>query len=116
MIIFLIGGLLLGATAVVFVLQSVSVVTITFFSWSLTGSLSVVLLLAILVGILITLLFLLPGSISNLFKYRKFKKEIERLEEELKKQKELTHFAKTTPPTPLDIAKIERGAISEPEG
>lgn len=104
-------GLLLGGAVVVFVLQNVAVVTVTFFAWQLTGSLAVILIATILAGVCITLLIILPGSINNFLNYRRLKKEIRNLEEELRRQKELTVFAKKIPPTPEDIAKIEAGAI-----
>ena len=115
MIILFILGLLLGAVAVMFSLQNIAVATVTFFSWQFTSSLAVILILSISVGIFITLLILLPGSISNYFKYKNFKKEVKKLEEELRKQKELTLFAKTTSPSPETITKIEDGAISHPK-
>lgn len=111
MIILFILGLLLGAVAVVFSLQNIEVATITFFNWHFTGPLSVILLLSILVGVSIVLLILLPGSIKSYFRYRKLIKENSRLEEELRKQKEKTVFAKTVPPTQEDIEKIEEGVI-----
>lgn len=107
-------GLLLGGVAVIFSLQNVSVITVTFFSWHLTGSLALILLLAIASGIIITMLLLLPEFISNYFKYKILKRENKKLEEELRKQKELTVFAKNTPPTKEDIAKIEDGVIEDP--
>lgn len=115
MFIFFMLGLILGAVAVVFALQNISVITVIFFGWQMTGSLSLILLLAILVGILVTLLILLPKSLADYFKYKKLKKENAGLTEELRKQKELTVFAKATPPSPEVIAKIETGAIAHPE-
>lgn len=112
MIIFFILGLVLGGLAVVFALQNVEVITVTFFGGHLTGSLALILMLAMLVGILITLLILLPQSIGKYFKYRKLKAENIRLAEELRKQKELTVFAKDIPPTPENIEHIENGAIT----
>lgn len=109
MIIFLIIGILLGAVSVMFAFQNVAVITVSFFSWQLTGPLAYVLILAITAGILVAVLFLLPESVSNHFKYRKLKKENERLEDELRKQKELTVFAKHTPPTDAEIKRIEDG-------
>jgi uncharacterized integral membrane protein len=114
MIILFILGLVLGACAVFFALQNVTIVTVTFFSWQMTGPLSIVLLLTILSGALIVLLLLLPESVNGYFRYRKLQKTNVKLEEELRKQKELTAFAKTTNPTPADISKIERGAINHP--
>lgn len=113
MIIFFILGLLLGGISVIFALQNELIVTVAFFQWQLTGPLSVILISAIISGIVITLLILLPESVSNYFKYRSLKKEIEKLHEELRKQKELTVFAKNSPPTEENIVKIEHGAIDQ---
>jgi len=99
-------GLLLGAVSVVFLAQNISTVTVTFFVWQLEGSLAVLLLLAIITGALITLLFLLPQSISNYFTYKRLVKVNVKLEDELRKQKELTVFAKTPPPTEADLKKL----------
>lgn len=112
MIILFIIGVLLGGVSVIFALQNIAVVTVTFFSWQLTGSLSFVLLLALASGALIAILMLLPEAIGNYFKFKTLKKENNRLEEELRKQKELTLFAKTAPATREEIAKIEHGAIA----
>ncbi len=113
MIILFILGLLLGALAVFFALQNVAVITVNFLYWQLTGSLALILSLAIVSGILIAFLLLLPESISGYFKYKSLKKENKKLEEDLQKQKELTVFAKQTPPTPEDIARIEHGATTD---
>lgn len=113
MIILFILGLVLGGLAVVFSLQNIEVVTVAFFNWEMTGSLSIVLLMAILAGMLVVLLILLPGSIGNYFRYNKLKKINTKLEEELRKQKELTHFAKEIPPTASDLRKIEEGVIEQ---
>jgi len=115
MIILFILGLLLGAVAVVFAWQNISVVTITFFAWQIDGPLAVVIELSILAGIIIALLLILPKSIYNYINNKKLKSEINRLEEELRKQKELTHFAKTTPPTEKEVSKIETSAIDIPK-
>lgn len=113
MFIFFILGLLLGGAAVVFVLQNVAIITVTFFTSQLTGSLAIILILAILAGALIALLMVLPGSIEHALRARNLEKEIKKLEEDLRKQKELTVFAKKTPPTAEDIARIENGAIED---
>jgi len=111
MIILFIVGLLLGIVSVIFALQNIAVVTISFFSYQITGSLSLILLLTIVSGVLIAILLLLPEFISNYFKYKNLKKENKDLAEELRKQKELTVFAKNTPPTEEEISKIEHGAV-----
>ncbi len=111
MIILFILGLLLGVFAVIFTLQNTAIVTVAFFSWQLTGSLSVTLALAFLSGALIALLMFLPSSIRNSLSWRKLKKSNLVLEDKLEKQKELTTFAKVVPPTREDIEKIEDGVI-----
>jgi uncharacterized integral membrane protein len=111
MLILFILGLILGGVAVIFALQNTAVITVSFFSYQLTGSLALILSLAILTGILITLLIILPESINNYFRNKRLRKEIKRLAEELRKQKELTVFAKETPATEEDIEHIERTVI-----
>ncbi len=100
---------------VVFALQNVSAVTVAFFQWQFEGSLAMVLLLAIASGILVCLLLVLPGSIQTTFRFRRLRKDNEKLAEELKKQKELTVFAKHETPTRGEIERIEDGAIKEIE-
>jgi uncharacterized integral membrane protein len=114
MIILFIIGLLLGAVAVIFALQNIDIVTVTFFSWHLTGSLALILLLTIASGILIVSLLVLPGSVVNYFRYKKLEKENKNLTEELRKQKELTIFAKITPIDQEAISSIDHGSISDP--
>jgi uncharacterized integral membrane protein len=110
MILLFILGLVIGGVAVVFALQNVAVITVSFFSWQLTGSLALILSLALAAGVLTASLLILPESLKNYLKYRNLKKENKRLEEELRKQKELTVFAKHTPPTKEVISNIEHGA------
>ena len=113
MIILFIIGLLLGAVSVIFALQNIDIITVTFFSWHLTGSLALILLLTITAGILVTILLVLPGSIRNYFRYKNLEKENKRLEEELRKQKELTIFAKIAPLDQEAIASIDHGSMSD---
>ena len=108
MIILFILGLVLGGVAVIFALQNIAVITVSFFQWQITGSLAVVLMAAIFAGVVVTVLLLLPGSIGNYFRNRRLVKDVQRLEEELRKQKTLTAFAKNTPPTPERIEQIEK--------
>lgn len=96
-LIFFVLGLLLGGVVVIFALQNIAMVTVSFFSWQLEGSLALILMLATLAGILITLLILLPESVSNYFSYRRLKKENTRLTQELQKQKEVTHATVVLP-------------------
>src|SRR3989339_562500 len=115
MLILFILGLLLGAVAVTFSLQNTAIVTVTFFGWQLQSSLAVVLLLSVTAGMVVCLLLLLPGSIQSALRLRSLKKEKIKLEEELRKQKELTTFAKHDVPTRQEIKDIESGAIDDSE-
>ncbi len=115
MIIFFVLGIVLGGVAVIFALQNIAVISVSFFTWQIEGSLAVILLTTVLVGIVATLLVLLPESISGYFKYKRLERENTKLAEELRRQKELTMFAKTTAPTPEVIARIENGAIEQGE-
>ena len=87
MIIFLILGIGLGALSVLFVLQNVTPVTVSFFAWHLDGSLAVILFLAVMSGIVMTLLVLLPGLIRDEFRFSRMKKQARSLEDELAKTK-----------------------------
>lgn len=113
MAILFILGLLLGAVAVVFALQNITIVTVTFFTWQLEGSLALIIGVSLLTGVLITILTTIPQNISGYFKNKKLFKQNQGLEEELRKQKELTHFAKTHSPTKDELEKIEDGSIDE---
>lgn len=114
MIFSLILGIALGAAAVIFALQNVQVVTVTFFSWSFEGSLALVLIMTVLTGVLIALLMVVPETIANFFRHRSLQKANAKLEEDLRKQKELTVFAKQTPATASELAHIDKGAIQHP--
>ena len=115
MIFFLILGILLGAFSVFFALQNTAIITVTFFSWQFQGSLALILLMALATGILISLLMVLPESIVSYFRYKALKKELVKLEEALRKQKELTVFAKMTPATPEELDKLDKGVIAHPQ-
>lgn len=112
MIILFILGLLLGAAAVIFALQNVAVVTVSFFSWEITGSLALILSMAIGAGALAMILLVIPESAKNYFRHKKLLKENKNLEEELRKQKELTVFAKKVPPSEEAIHRIEEGSVA----
>jgi uncharacterized integral membrane protein len=88
MIISLILGVILGAALVAFVLQNVAIVTVTFISWQVTGSLALVLLASIISGVVVTLLILLPSLIKNDFYLAALKKQKKEVEDELARTKQ----------------------------
>jgi len=80
MLFFLIVGLIIGAVSVVFVLQNITTITVVFFSWQLTGSLAVILLITLIAGMLISALILLPSFIKAEWQIRVYRKRIKQLE------------------------------------
>ena len=80
---FLLGlGILLGAISVLFALQNVEVVTVTFFSWQMTAPLALILLGTILSAVIVTLLVLLPSLIQEAIYVKTLKKQRRELEDE----------------------------------
>ncbi|HEY1037007.1 MAG TPA: LapA family protein [Candidatus Paceibacterota bacterium] len=80
--IFLIIGLILGALTVVFALQNTAAVGVTFLAWQIEGSLALILMLAVLIGIIIFMMFSLPELIRTHFEFVALQKKAEALEEE----------------------------------
>lgn len=78
-IFYLILALTISIGAVVFALQNSEPVTVTLFAWTVTGSLSLVLLVTLLSGLLIGLLVVLPGTIRRNFQVSGLKKTIQKL-------------------------------------
>ncbi|MBC7836807.1 LapA family protein [Acetobacteraceae bacterium] len=87
LIIFLILGVLLGGASVVFILQNITPVTVSFFSWQIEGSLATILFLALASGILMSMLLLFPSFIRDEFRLSKLRRENKRLEDELAETK-----------------------------
>ncbi len=88
MIISLILGVILGAALVAFVLQNVAIVTVSFMTWQLTGSLALVLLVSIISGVVVTLLMILPCLIKDDFYLAAVKKQKKDVEDELTQTKQ----------------------------
>jgi lipopolysaccharide assembly protein A len=112
-IVYLILALVIAIIAVIFALQNSAVITISFFVWKVTGSLSLILLVTLAIGVLIGLLVLAPSAIKNSFQVSGHRKRIGTLEKELSDHKtivqrltdEKEQLAKaaatsTTPPPP----------------
>ncbi|MFH1473239.1 MAG: lipopolysaccharide assembly protein LapA domain-containing protein [bacterium] len=83
MILFLIGGFLIGGAAVAFALQNVTTVTVTLFSWHFESSLALIIILAIAIGALISSLWSLPRNIKKSLQISNLKKQNSKLEKEL---------------------------------
>lgn len=80
--VFIIIALLIAIIAVIFALQNVTAITISFLFWSYNGSLALVLLITLAVGVLISLLASLPGLIRGKWTISNQKKKLSALETE----------------------------------
>ena len=83
----LIAALLIVFVAVAFALQNAVPITIQFFAWTLQGSLVLVLLTTLVLGVVITLLASMPAQIKKNRLIAQQQKAIEELERSLPKQK-----------------------------
>ena len=86
-IFYLIVALLIAVIAVIFALQNTLLITISFFAWKVTGSLSLVLLITLAIGVVIGLLVLAPSAIKNTIQVSGHRKRIGVLEKELEDHK-----------------------------
>lgn len=83
MVIFLIAGLLIGGVVVAFAFQNMTAVTVTLFSWHFGSSLSLIIILAIVIGALMSLLWSLPVNVKKSLQISNLKKQNSKLEKEL---------------------------------
>lgn len=83
MVIYLILALAVAILAVIFALQNITAVTISFFAWQVSGSLSLVLLLALGIGFLVGVLVMAPSVIRTRVAASGERKQKSTLEKEL---------------------------------
>lgn len=81
-------GLLIGAAVVLFILQNIIPITVTFLVWQFTGTVALLVLFAAVAGILIGLLLALPALVSKGFQYSSLKKQTKKLAEDLEDHKQ----------------------------
>lgn len=103
MLILLILGIILGATSVIFALQNVALVTVSFFSWQVTAPLAFILLGTILSSVTVTLLMLLPSLIQEALYVKALKKQKREVEDEFSAYR-------TTQPVPPSSAAAHSAA------
>jgi len=103
MFLFLVLGILLGILAVIFALQNIVPVTVIFLAWQLHGSLALVIAVAIVLGLLISILVSVPEVVDNFFVLKGLRKKIEDLEAENARLKNaaLSHTGTASPPGPI---------------
>ncbi len=88
MLIFVILALLLALLAVIFALQNTITVTISFLFWQFTGSLALVLLVALAAGMLVSFLAYLPYLVHGQLSTRRMRKHATELESNLAEHKQ----------------------------
>jgi lipopolysaccharide assembly protein A len=93
MFILFIFGLIIGAIAIIFALQNVAVIAVTFFTWQFEASLALIILLAVLIGAIIGALLTIPGAIRNYFQFERLARRNRELEDRIEKQKKETEEA-----------------------
>jgi putative membrane protein len=107
----LIFGIVFAIGAVVFALQNNVAVVVTLALWSFEGSLAVVLLLAIGLGVLITALLSTPAVIRSQWATQRLRRQLVNLEREVAEQQ----GRNTTLAAELDRLAPAAAPISEPE-
>lgn len=85
--VYLILALVIAIIAVVFSLQNTATITISFIVWEVTGSLSLVLLVTLAIGVLVGWLFVAPSLVKHSFQGSGQRKRITELEKEVEKFK-----------------------------
>jgi uncharacterized integral membrane protein len=87
MFIFLIIGLLLGGLVVIFALQNMTDITVTFLVWQFHGSLALILVLAAVAGMIIYAFLSMPEAIKKRFAISRLKKDKDILKNEVEDKK-----------------------------
>jgi len=101
MVFALILALAFAIVAVIFALQNPTMVTVSLFGYPFEGSLALVILVAVAVGILIGVLVMTPGRIKSSLSNARNRKKIGSLEASLDEHKsKLAATEKSTPPEP----------------
>ena len=85
----LILALILAIVAVAFALQNPLIVTATFFTLSMKGSLALFVLIGVGVGIVIGVLAMLPSVLKGALTVSRHRKQINALEKSLNEQKKI---------------------------
>jgi len=86
--IFIFLALIIAIIAVIFALQNTLIVTVSFIIWKFTGSLALVLLLALAVGALISFLASLPAIVRGKWSLRSLRKQASKLESSITEHKQ----------------------------
>jgi len=107
MIFSLILALVFAIIAVIFALENTDVVTVSFLSMSIEGSLALILLASVAIGILIGILLMTPGTIKRNLALSGEKKKLKTAEKELDdKKSKLTELEEKVKKTEENQAQV----------
>jgi len=95
--IFFAVALILALLVTVFAVQNNQPITISFLFWSIEGSLALVLMITLVLGIVIGVLLMAPGSVRNRLQIGGLQRTVRSLEQE----------KADTAASPLDLAQTE---------
>lgn len=95
-------GILLGALVVIFALQNTMSVMVQFLGWGFEGSVALIVLLSMAVGVVISLLFSMPSFIKGMMAESKLHRRNQELHKELEDHKVMLAQA-TKPLAPGDV-------------
>ncbi|MBU1292806.1 LapA family protein [Patescibacteria group bacterium] len=103
MILSLILGFVIGAGAIIFILQNTATVALSFIGWQFESSLAIVVMLSMLVGIVFSLLASIPSAVRSSMAISRLKKQNKSLQEETQEylhtaQEATARLNATTPP------------------
>ena len=84
----LILALIFAILAVIFASQNSDLVTISFYGFSVEGSLAVVILVSLAIGVIVGALIMAPGAIKRTLELRTHRKKMGGLEKSLEDQKD----------------------------
>lgn len=80
-------GIVLGGAVVIFALQNLAPVMVSFLGFNFEGSVALIVLISMLIGVLVSLLFSLSSAISGMMNESRLKRHNESLKKELDEHK-----------------------------
>ncbi|HEY4667156.1 MAG TPA: LapA family protein [Anaerolineales bacterium] len=76
-------ALILALLVTVFAVQNNADTTVKFLAWSVRGSAALVLMITLIVGIVVGLLLMIPGSVRNRLKVAELNRQVKSLDRDL---------------------------------
>jgi uncharacterized integral membrane protein len=110
-------ALLIALIVTIFAVQNIDAVDITFITWRLSGSLALVLIITLILGILIGVMIMMPSAFRRRLQISGLRKQIQRLGSQVESL-ELLQPPTEEPPTEAEAtqASSERDPTDEERG